>query len=159
LTPDHKIANIRTLADPSITPPLFPPETKAEGEAPEVTARRMQLFALLLGLGGVILAILAANVLKHHGGVGRLLMFLAVAAVAGGGWIGVKARLQKVTTASTQAAEKKDAFPRIGTLLSFRRALAAGNAADLDRTYREVAIGGVAKKTATLWKAQYDLEQ
>lgn len=160
MTREQKIVNIRTLADPSPTPPLFPPETKSEGEeSPEVIARRTRLFALLLGFGGVLLAILSANVLKHHAGIARSLMALGVLAVAGGGWLGVKDDLQQQAAAKAAPAEKKDGYIRIGSLLPFRRALAAGNAADLDRTYREVAIGGLAKKMATLWKAQYDLEQ
>src|SRR5260221_4928225 len=157
MTPDNRIANLRILAEPSLNAPPFPPEKATDTTAAEPENGPSHV-PLLLGMLAAFLGIVAASILKLNATAAKSILAVCVLLAAGGGWLGLHddPRLEAAPKAAPATAEKT--YPRIGSLLPLRRILAAG-VGDVDAAYRQVAIGGFAKDVATLWKAQYDLQQ
>jgi tetratricopeptide (TPR) repeat protein len=156
----YRITMPRILAEVSPNPPIFPaePESVSQEEKPSNGAG----MALALGLGTILLSVGAAFLRGSNRPLAVAMTITAIAAVATGIAIAV-VRDDRFTfhrpavEASVVPHEKPDVL-RLATLLPLRRAMIAGDGS-VAAAFKKVAIGGVYRDIASLWKAQADLQQ
>ncbi len=154
---DFKVHDLRILAEPSSTEPIFQPmEANAAATPANDNPNRLPLLA------GIVACVLAASSLltaTRKAAAARLMIAAGIALVGGGGYIAFnQLRKSEVDAAALQIeAANKESFPRLAKLLPFRRAIAAGT--DVASAAPPLALKGVASDVAKLWNAQLDLEQ
>jgi tetratricopeptide (TPR) repeat protein len=160
MTKENRVANLRTLAEPSPVALPFPKEIAiAAATAPVETAEGGHFAILLAGILAVVVAVTSAFVRREHTNGAKWMLAVAVILLAGAAFLGLKddPRLN-FAPAKAGPVASAESYRKIGTLLPLRRTLAAG-VGDVDAIYRQVAISGFAKDVASLWKAQYDLQE
>ena len=154
---DFRVNDIRILAEPSATQPIFPPiEANAAAPKKETNPNSAPLAA---GLAGALLAGGAMFVAARSGSAARAMIAIAAVAVGAGGFIAFThaKRAQAEAAALKIAASDVEEYPRLGKLLPFRRAIAAGT--DVAAAAPPAALKGVAAQVAKLWNTQLDIEQ
>lgn len=157
---EYRVQDVRMLAMPVPGTPLFPPESKAEGQGP--SGHRFDTVAGIAGLGAAILAILTVFVMPFQRWVARALFLVAFLAGAGAvalaGWKGQRFRIT-VAKAAAKPLQEQVAAQSLSDLVILRGALAAGGegvgAALADLQQRDGLVGDVAK----LWRAQWQFRQ
>lgn len=156
-----RINNMRILAEPSPTPQIFPPlKTNTTAiDSHEFDSTRV---SLALGLMAMLLTIGASIFITSRRKLALQMCVAALPLVAIG--IGVAylrdSRFDfrpQATLASLDGRAKPAVLP-LASLLPLRRTMTAGTG-DFDATFNKVAIRGVCREVAELWKAQADLQQ
>lgn len=156
----YRIKDVRMLAMPVPTPPLFPEAPRVEEKGP--SGHELDTAAGIGGIAAAVLAFLTVFVMPFRRGLARV-MFL-VAFVLGAGAVGLagwKGERFRVTVASKAEEEKKksEKTATLSDLVVLRSALAAGGegvgVALADLQQRDGMVGDVAK----LWRAQWQFRQ
>ena len=148
-----KIRDIRILAEPSAIEPIFPVEAavipSAHNQAnPNAAPLAAGMIACLLGAA-------AAAITSRKQAIARALIVVGVLAAGAAAYL-VFDRLPK-RHEEVAARVEKSTYPRLASLLPFRRAIAAGT--DVSAATPPAGLRGVAADVAKLWAAQLDLEQ
>jgi tetratricopeptide (TPR) repeat protein len=154
---DFKVNDIRILAEPSATQPIFAP-LEANAAKP-VKKTNPNTAPLATGLAAALLAGGAMFVAARSGSGARAMIAIAIVAVGAGGYIAFDRTRKAQEAAAAAALQINDVedYPRLGKLLPFRRAIAAGT--DVAAAAPPFALKGAASQVAKLWNTQLDLEQ
>lgn len=154
---DFKVRDLRILAEPSSTEPIFPVE--ADATAATKGSTNPNSLPLAAGILASALVVSSAFTSGRKPGAARIMIAVAIVAVALASYVAFQQmRLKQAQAAAAQvAAADSEAYPRLAKLLPFRRAIAAGT--DVAAAAPPVALKGVAANVARLWNAQLDLEQ
>ena len=156
---DFKVRDVRILAEPSFTEPIFPVAVEASVAGAPLEQRNQNLPPLAAGFIACVVAAGAVMAASRKAGIARALTAVAIV-VAGAGAYKVFENLQRTRSeaaARATADASKETFPRLAKLLPFRRAIAAGT--DVAAAAPPIALKGTAAAVAKLWNAQLDLEQ
>lgn len=146
---DYRVANIRTLAEPTDVTPPFAQAAVAPAEHPTVPTKIALYASLSLAILGVIL-------IRAQAVAGRIALLVAV--VAGCGSVGYGLWMEKlIRPIAPVVVQKGPPLRRLGELVPLREAMAAGKN-DVGPAFAKTARGDGAA-VAALWKAQSDLEQ
>ncbi|HJW92355.1 MAG TPA: hypothetical protein VJ901_01935, partial [Thermoanaerobaculia bacterium] len=154
---DYRVADIRTLAQKSTTPQVFPPLPATEAAAATKPTRVTLIVTLLAGLFAGLLGFVGAKLRL------KAIVLIAVLVAAGGAFMAMtqddRFALDKLLPhrAETVTVAKEHEL-QLRSLLALRRAIASGTA-DVDALYARAAKTGEPGRVADLWKAQWDLQQ
>ncbi|MEA2571316.1 MAG: hypothetical protein QOI24_3317 [Acidobacteriota bacterium] len=158
----YRINDLRILAETSPTPQIFPAERIAgqtDGAAKPFDTTGI---SLALGLMAMLLSGSAAFLIVTHRKPALLMAIAAVLLIAVGGTVAFlrDPRFDFRARASLASMDGRAKSPvlRLASLLPLRRAMTAGNGG-VDTSFRQVAIRGICREVAELWKAQADLQQ
>ena len=152
---DFKVHDLRILAEPSPTEPIFQP-LDANALAP-TTSSNPNSVPLAAGIIAGILAFASVVTASRQTKYARIMTAVAIGAIAVGGFVTFNQlkKKQAEVAALKAATVAKEALPRLAKLLPFRRAIAAGT----DVSAPPLGLNGVAAEVAKLWNTQLDLEQ
>jgi len=157
----YRINNVRILAETSPTPQIFPP-LKAPESAAGTTAFDSTHVSLALGLMAMLLTGAAAFFITSRRKLAIQMCVAAIPLVAIGGGVAYlrdsRFDFRPQATLASLDGREKPAVLQLASLLPLRRTMTAG-IGDFDATFKKVAIRGVCREVAELWKAQADLQQ
>lgn len=154
---DFKIRELRILAEPSPTQQIFA-AADAEAAATPKLVTNPNTAPLAAAIVACALAAGALYMAARNGAVARVMIAVGIVAISAGGYTTfTRMQKQQADEAAARVLDvQQEAYPRLGKLLPFRRAIAAGT--DVAAA-PPVALKGVASQVAKLWNAQLDLEQ
>ena len=154
---EFKVHDLRILAEPSTTEPIFPPIVEANVNA--AAAVNPNARPIAAGVVALVLGISALFTASRKSGIARLMLAGGIVAAFAGSLIAFnQLKKNQAEAAALQLAEsQKETYPRLAKLLPFRHAIAAGT--DVASAAPPVGLKGTAAQVAKLWSAQLNLEQ
>lgn len=159
---EFKLRDLRILAEPSSTEPIFPlleADAAAAAAAAPVSSSNPNSLPLAAGIVASVLAISSTMTVTRKPAAARAMSAVAIGSLVFGGASAFHhMRQQQADAASARAATaEKETYPHLAKLLPFRRAIAAGT--DVAAAAPPVALKGVSAEVAKLWNTQLDVEQ
>jgi tetratricopeptide (TPR) repeat protein len=154
---EFKVHDLRILAEPSGTEPIFPPVVEANVNAAAAANPNSRPVA-----AGVLACLLAASALftaTRKASASRAMLVVGIGAAVFGTVIAFNQLKKKQAdeAAIALARSQKETYPRLAKLLPFRRSITAGT--DVASVAPPPGLQGTAAQVAKLWNAQLNLEQ
>jgi tetratricopeptide (TPR) repeat protein len=157
----YRINSVRMLAETSPTPQIFPPLPTSD-LATAAKPFDSTGITLALGLMAILMTGVAAFLVTSQQKNAMILTAMAVLLIMMGGAVAfvrdVRFDFRPQAALASIDGRAKPAVTRLASLLPLRRAMTAGTGG-VDQAFGKVAVRGVCRDVAELWKAQADLQQ